>query len=130
MFLLGLLAFAFSYTICDQPYCPPGSTLEEGQWCWWLAQPGSYWVCNGTDMFDTTRDECVSAYPYMQEPCKNNYTIMTYNDTLMCVEFYNQTESECPQGYTLDVPGEGQWTCDMWTTPLCNQTVPTQSFER
>ena len=130
MFLFGLLGLVFSYTICEHPYCPPGSSLEEGQWCWWLAQPGSYWVCNGTDHFDYNTEECVNAYVYNKEPCKNNYSLTTYNNTLMCVEYYNQTESECPQGYTLDVPGEGRWTCDMWTTPLCNQSFAINSEDK
>jgi hypothetical protein len=125
MFLALILSY-FGSTLanqsCENPYCPPGSTLEEGQWCWWLAEPGSYWVCNGTDVVDPTFDECVNAYPYTNQPCAESHRELPYHGMLQCVEVYNQTESECPQGYTLDVPGEGGWTCDMWTEPLCNTT--------
>ncbi len=76
-------------------------------------------VCNGTDVFDQHYNECVNAYPSNKPNCTQNHTFMKYNNTLMCVEFYNQTYSECPQGYELDVPGEGSWTCDKWTPIQC-----------
>lgn len=126
--LVFFCLFAFGES-CNSPSCPQGSSIINNCYggnepcCWWLAEPGNYWVCNGTDTFDTRKDECVNAYPSNTSNCTSNHTFMKYNNTLMCVEFYNQTESECPQGYELDIPGEGRWTCDMWTPVICNDTT-------
>ena len=126
--ILATIALFSGTMSCNSPYCPQGSSIitdcfgKNEPCCWWLAEPGSYWVCNGTDVFDQHYDECVNAYPTNTTKCSTNHTFMKYNNTLMCVEFYNQTVSECPQGYELDVPGEGSWTCDKWTQVQCKNT--------
>jgi hypothetical protein len=124
--LIAYAAIVALATACLQPYCPQGSSIITNCYgnstacCWWLAEPGTYLVCNGTDTFDSHIHECVNAYQSNEPECSANHTYMRYNNTSMCVEFYNQTYSDCPQGYVLDVPGEGRWTCDMWTPVLCS----------